>query len=187
MSPVIPPTMPMPPAQAGSVRPAAPLRRQPASGVSRWVWLALASLVALALWWSQHKATHLAADPAVAAVPLTTLGGLPGAVAAADTDRAGAPSAAQAAGVSAEASAAPASGTGKHKGQHVGGSQAQASESTKRQGGTSAYLNPRQACGNRMFITMAICMKRHCARSAYAGHPECKRMREQEAAQQGSN
>lgn len=178
MSPVIPPTMPMPPAQAGGVRPVARLRRQPTSGVSRWVWLALASLVALALWWSQHKATRQAADPAVAAAPLSGPGGLPGAVAAADADRAGAASAAQ---------SAAASGSSKRKGQHLGGAQIQAGESGKPQAGSSAYLNPRQACGNRMFITMAICMKRHCAKSAYAGHPECKRMREQEAAQQGSN
>ncbi len=47
----------------------------------------------------------------------------------------------------------------------------------------SGYRNPRQACGDRMFITRAICMKRLCAKPAYNGHPECERMREQESAQ----
>lgn len=45
-------------------------------------------------------------------------------------------------------------------------------------------LNPRQACGSRMFISMVICMKRHCSRPEYSKHAECRRMREQEAAQQ---
>jgi hypothetical protein len=45
-------------------------------------------------------------------------------------------------------------------------------------------LSPKQACGSRTFISLAICMKRHCSRPAYAGHAECRRMREQEEAQQ---
>jgi non-specific serine/threonine protein kinase len=45
---------------------------------------------------------------------------------------------------------------------------------------TSEPLNPRQACGSRTFISLAICMKRHCSRPAYAGHAECRRMTEQE-------
>ncbi|MES2088409.1 MAG: protein kinase [Pseudomonadota bacterium] len=44
-------------------------------------------------------------------------------------------------------------------------------------------LNPRQACGSRVFISMAICMKRHCSRPEYSAHPECRRMREQEETQ----
>lgn len=44
-------------------------------------------------------------------------------------------------------------------------------------------LNPRQACGSRVFIAMAICMKQHCGRPEYAGHSECARMRQQEEAQ----
>lgn len=43
-------------------------------------------------------------------------------------------------------------------------------------------LNPRQACGDRVFIAMAICMKRHCGRPEYGGHAECTRMRQQEEA-----
>jgi len=44
-------------------------------------------------------------------------------------------------------------------------------------------LNPRKACAGKSFIMLAICMKRHCARPDYTAHPECERMRQQEAAQ----
>ncbi|RZI80846.1 MAG: serine/threonine protein kinase [Rubrivivax sp.] len=44
-------------------------------------------------------------------------------------------------------------------------------------------LNPRQACGSKTFIFLAICMKRHCSRPSYSGHAECRRMREQEEGQ----
>ncbi|HEX5372024.1 MAG TPA: serine/threonine-protein kinase [Aquabacterium sp.] len=47
----------------------------------------------------------------------------------------------------------------------------------------SAPLNPRLACGERVFIALAVCMKRHCSRPAYAKHAECTRMRQQEDAQ----
>lgn len=48
---------------------------------------------------------------------------------------------------------------------------------------TAEPLNPRQACGDRMFIAMAICMKRYCGQAPYARHSECARMRAQEEAQ----
>ncbi|MGQ0599128.1 serine/threonine protein kinase [Aquabacterium sp.] len=44
-------------------------------------------------------------------------------------------------------------------------------------------LSPRKACAGKSFIMLAICMKRHCARPDYTAHPECERMRQQEAAQ----
>lgn len=43
--------------------------------------------------------------------------------------------------------------------------------------------SPRQACGNRIFIAMAFCMKRQCEKAQYRQHAQCVRMREQEAAQ----
>ncbi|MDO9237632.1 MAG: serine/threonine-protein kinase [Aquabacterium sp.] len=46
-----------------------------------------------------------------------------------------------------------------------------------------SLASPRKACGDRNFISMAICIKRHCVRPEYAAHPECERMRQQEAAQ----
>ncbi|WP_374320707.1 serine/threonine protein kinase [Aquabacterium sp.] len=47
---------------------------------------------------------------------------------------------------------------------------------------TRQPLNPRLACGDRTFISLAICMKRHCSRPEYEGHAECKRMRDMEDA-----
>lgn len=66
----------------------------------------------------------------------------------------------------------------------------QTAKTRKRTGGNvadaPAPLNPRQACGSRTFISLAICMKRHCSRPAYAGHAECKRMTEQEQGQRSA-
>ncbi|MDI1260745.1 serine/threonine-protein kinase [Aquabacterium sp.] len=64
----------------------------------------------------------------------------------------------------------------------------QAAKPRKRAGSNDAPepLNPRQACGSRTFISLAICMKRHCSRPAYAGHAECKRMTEQEQGQRSA-
>jgi hypothetical protein len=47
-------------------------------------------------------------------------------------------------------------------------------------------LNPLKVCGNKMFIMRAICMKQHCVKPEYAAHPECERMRQQEAAQRSN-
>jgi len=44
-------------------------------------------------------------------------------------------------------------------------------------------LNPRTACAGKSFIFLAICMKQHCSRPAYARHAECVQMRKQEEAQ----
>lgn len=52
--------------------------------------------------------------------------------------------------------------------------------------GAREPLNPRQACGSKTFIMLAICMKRHCSRPAYEGHAECRRMLEQEEAQRSN-
>jgi hypothetical protein len=47
-------------------------------------------------------------------------------------------------------------------------------------------LSPRKACSGKSFILLAICMKRHCVRPEYAAHPECERMRQQEASQRSN-
>lgn len=47
----------------------------------------------------------------------------------------------------------------------------------------SDAMNPRKACAGKTFILLAICMKRHCSKPEYSAHPECERMRQQEAAQ----
>ena len=48
---------------------------------------------------------------------------------------------------------------------------------------TASALGPRERCGDRMFLTMLICMKRECEQPALRSHPECVKMREQEATQ----
>ena len=47
-------------------------------------------------------------------------------------------------------------------------------------------LNPRHACGGRIFIAMAFCMKRYCSRPQYSQHAECAHMRAQERSQRDS-
>jgi serine/threonine protein kinase len=41
---------------------------------------------------------------------------------------------------------------------------------------------PRARCGDRMLLTLLVCMKRECEAPALRGHPECVKMREQEDA-----
>ena len=41
---------------------------------------------------------------------------------------------------------------------------------------------PRARCGDRVFLSMLICMKRECEQPALRNHPECVTMREQEEA-----
>ena len=46
----------------------------------------------------------------------------------------------------------------------------------------SVASSPKEACGNRVFIAQAICMKRQCAKPRFTQHPQCVKLREQEAA-----
>jgi hypothetical protein len=41
-----------------------------------------------------------------------------------------------------------------------------------------AFAGPREACGNRIFILMSMCIARECKNPVYAEHPECVRLRE---------
>jgi hypothetical protein len=38
--------------------------------------------------------------------------------------------------------------------------------------------SPREACGHRVFIAMAICMEEQCERPRFKTHPQCERVRE---------
>jgi len=49
---------------------------------------------------------------------------------------------------------------------------------------TDVPPGPRARCADRNFLSQLICMKRECETAALQNHPECVRMREQEAAQQ---
>lgn len=45
---------------------------------------------------------------------------------------------------------------------------------------------PRAQCGNKVFIALALCMKRVCERAEYFPHPQCVRFREMEDANRPS-
>ncbi len=38
--------------------------------------------------------------------------------------------------------------------------------------------SPREACGQRVFFAMAICMEEQCERPRFKTHPQCERVRE---------
>lgn len=44
-----------------------------------------------------------------------------------------------------------------------------------------SFAGPREACGNRVFIAMSLCIARECKNPAYAEHAECVRLREIDA------
>ena len=47
---------------------------------------------------------------------------------------------------------------------------------------TADGQGPRARCGDRMLLTLLVCMKRECEAPALRNHPECVKMREQEDA-----
>ena len=44
--------------------------------------------------------------------------------------------------------------------------------------------SPREACGSRVLLALFLCMKRECEKPEFASHAQCKRVREQEEANQ---
>jgi len=46
--------------------------------------------------------------------------------------------------------------------------------------------DPRARCGERNFLSMLVCLKRECQNAAVSAHPECVKLREQEATQSSS-
>ncbi len=53
----------------------------------------------------------------------------------------------------------------------------------KRSEASAVAASPRQACGGKIFIALAICMKRQCEKPAFKSHAQCVKMRQQEEAQ----
>jgi hypothetical protein len=45
-----------------------------------------------------------------------------------------------------------------------------------------ASVGPRARCGDRVFLSMILCMKRECEAPSLRNHPECVALREQEEA-----
>ncbi|MGC4059313.1 MAG: serine/threonine-protein kinase [Aquabacterium sp.] len=150
----------------------------------RWVFAALTLALITALWWTQHRARTKGYVPALDAVAATQneptqAAGLRMAAALPPADEAKP----EIKKVSAAASAA-----SKPKRRPKPEAQAIGKEAPLQTAEAAEQpLNPRKACGNKVFIWLAICMKRHCGRPEYAGHAECERMRQQEAAQHMNN
>lgn len=182
VAPHIPATIPLPvidkAAPASDMAPAHPRQApQPvptavpasASPSRPWIWalVGLLLLAVLAVWWSSQRArqpdtgTRLASEPGQAASVMASASAAQPARGsqAAQPDKAG-----------------KASKAGK-------GNRSDDSKATTQADEASGALNPRKACGDKGFILLAICMKRHCVKPEYSTHPECVRMRQQEAAQ----
>lgn len=141
----------------------------PAQAWTRWAIMGLVCMAMLAFWWGRHSASaqgRVGVAPAVSVASPAS----PAAQASAAVVQAS-----RAASVDTEA-ASKASPGRTRQAEKVASLAASKPERT-------GPLNPRAACSNHSFIMLAICMKRHCSRPAYTRHPECQRMREQEAAQ----
>ena len=149
--------------------------------------LLLATVVALSGWSvNRHQREQAAAGPTSGSVIVAAdaaQGGQPGQ----DAGKAGRQEAVRRV-VDERAGAVPADPSASRK--PVGGvaNDEQRAEGARRGGrerpsDNAGPLNPRQACGSRVFIALAICMKRHCGKPQYSQHAECARMRQQEEAQ----
>ena len=57
-----------------------------------------------------------------------------------------------------------------------------ASAALKPAGAAADSGDPRSRCGDRNYFSLLVCLKRECQNPALAAHPECVRLREQEAA-----
>jgi len=144
----------------------------------KWVFLALTLTLVMALWWTQHRANNK--------VRATTFDD----VASLDKRLAAQPRAPEATQPAADAKkpvAQPASAASRPRHRLRQDEQSAKKEESTATAEAVEPLNPRKACGNKVFIWLAICMKRHCSRPEYAEHPECERMRQQEAAQRSNN
>jgi serine/threonine protein kinase len=183
-----PPTWPVAPAGGGTVSSPAPRARGPAEpsvahaghGVRwlRWAFGALLVLGIVAIWWSQrHMTSRRPVAPVQQAVTAdsATVASATSASAVASAPRR------KAAKASAKTGAASVAGASAPDAAPV--RSAPTNRPAPATPETSEPLNPRKACAGRSFIMLAICMKRHCSRPDYAAHPECERMRQQEAAQ----
>lgn len=161
-----------------------------------WVFVGLALMTVLAVWWQQrHAATPTGlpgADMAMAAEPASDKlgeGKAPGDANAQPTAPLAKLGSAEACNGDGSSSGSPAVAASSRKPR--GPVKAERVVSLQDDGKVpepSGPLNPRRACGGKTFIMLAICMKRHCSRPEYEAHPACERMRQQEAAQRtGAN
>jgi serine/threonine protein kinase len=148
----------------------------------RWVFAALTLALVTALWWTQQRAGSKARVPAINAVAAAK----PVDAGPAGRQRlAEAPPANEARPEVKQVSAAASAPSRPRRRQRP--PEIVNKEEPLQTAEAGEPLNPRKACGNKTFIWLAICMKRHCSRPEYAGHAECEHMRQQEAAQRVNN
>jgi serine/threonine protein kinase len=176
------PTAPVPPAAGAPASHAPPSPASSATLWTRWSIVALLLTAAMAIWWTRPKAVH---DTPLA-LP-TAASSTQSAAAASRPERV-----ARMAPVTAASQARSMPNEDRTRSRQAQKEAARESKGDAREPKEAARdeangpLNPRKACGDRRFIFLAICMKQHCSRRDYAKHPECERMRQQEAAQRGN-
>ncbi|MFT3856508.1 MAG: protein kinase [Aquabacterium sp.] len=154
--------------------PMPPVARSTTPGWLKGAFGALLLCLGLAIWWSQprSKPEAIAEQPDVRLTASTALSGVPSEADRIERQPPG--SGQRQASVLAER---------KSRGELDASARRKPVSDQAR---TEGPLNPRKACGDRSFIMLAICMKRHCSTPEYSGHGECERMRQQEAAQRGN-
>lgn len=179
----MPPTMPVPAPSTSTL--AASMAGAPASHPNqrtwlRWGFVVLALLTVTAVWWLQRVAHK--GRPAQSAMAATAPMGDVRRNASADHAASTQPTDAESRGKAARTASE------DTRWRHQRARPGPAASPRKDDDGTATVdasdaMNPRKACAGKTFILLAICMKRHCSKPEYSAHPECERMRQQEAAQ----
>jgi hypothetical protein len=143
----------------------------------RWVFGAMLLITVGAVWWSSHQAARVKpAEPGVLAAAQQSVPKGEATATSAKARHAASPASA----------ASPAASRAAARARKDADAAAQQAEETREVAQANEPLSPRKACAGRSFIMLAICMKRHCVRPDYTRHPECERMRQQEAAQRSN-
>lgn len=183
----MPPTMPVPAPSSSSLT-AASMAGAPAPHPNqrtglRWGFVVLALLTVMAVWWLQRVAHK--ARPAQTAMAATEPMGDARRHASADGAASTQPTDAE----SHDKTSRTVATSEDTRRRHQRTRQEPATSARKEDNSSTAMvdasdaMNPRKACAGKTFILLAICMKRHCSKPEYSAHPECERMRQQEAAQ----
>lgn len=172
----LPPTLPGAPSVA-----VPPREPPPADAPSAWWWglglVGLMAVVALSAWTFQRQKAAAMQDQVQASRPIAP-------APASGASAAGRTSRVTKAPVSAPEQAVRPARSSPDEPAPTKAARKPAETTTKPERATSSEpSSPRQACGNRIFIAMAFCMKRQCEKTQYRQHAQCVRMREQEAAQ----
>ncbi|MBI3383702.1 MAG: protein kinase [Aquabacterium sp.] len=148
----------------------------------KWAFAALVLLGVIAVWWLQR--TSHQARPQEASAPATQRVGAPKAALTPESRKADRQDAGSRTDARKPSGDAVAAGASEARTRRQAPQEAVAlRKDDDRDVDAGDALNPRKACAGKSFIMLAICMKRHCARPDYTAHPECERMRQQEAAQ----